>query len=70
MTRELKKLLTLPARVATKDYIDVVDGESGEVVKSVDVTGRPTRERDRVEDGMNINLDHSRYFTRRRMERA
>ena len=43
--------------------IDVVSYETGEVVKSVDVRGKAERTVDKVDRGMQINLDHEKYFT-------
>lgn len=37
---------------------------SGDVVHTVDCTGKSERQIDRIEYGLNINLDHDNYFTR------
>lgn len=69
MTRALKKLLTLPRRRKKETVaLEVVDGETGEVVRSIDMRGRGERAVDRIDDELNINLNHERYFTRRREE--
>ena len=43
-------------------FVEVVDAESNEVIKTLELANLRTAEK--VEDGMNINLDHARYFTR------
>ena len=43
--------------------VEVVHFETEEVVKSLDAKSE-TRA-DKLEDGLNINLDHDNYFTRR-----
>ena len=42
--------------------VDVIHSETGEVVHTVEVG--PARKAERVEDGMNINLDHDKFHTR------
>lgn len=44
--------------------IQIVSTERHEVIKSIDVTGKSKRQIEKIEDGMNINLDHDHYFTR------
>lgn len=44
-------------------YIEILTW-SDEVVKRMDVTGKSDRAIDRIEDGMNINLNHDEYHTR------
>lgn len=46
----------------TNFYVEIVDDETEEVVKRMG----PHTERtaDRIEDGVNINLNHERFFTR------
>lgn len=41
--------------------VDVVDNKTGKTVKSVGPKG--ARVATRLEDGMNINLDHERFHT-------
>lgn len=45
-------------------YIEVVRFTDQRVVKRVDVTGRSSRSADKVERGMNTNMNHAEYFTR------
>lgn len=42
--------------------VEVVDSDTLEVVKTLHVYG--LRQAQKTEDGMNRNLNHSRYFTR------
>lgn len=44
-----------------KTYVEVVDRETETVIHAVDCTGRNP---DRVERGININLNSKKYFTR------
>lgn len=46
-----------------RKYIEILTW-SDEVVKRMDVTGKSDRAIDRIEDGMNINLNHDEYHTR------
>lgn len=46
-----------------KKYIEIVNTSSNVVVKRIDVTGSGERSIGRVEDGVNINLNHNNYFT-------
>lgn len=46
-----------------KTYIEIRKIDTDEVVKRVDVTDRSERSIERVEDGMNINLNHAEYYT-------
>ena len=39
--------------------------DTGEEIKRVDVTGKHTRQIERIEMGMLINLDHEKYYVRR-----
>jgi len=48
-----------------KTVIEIVRFEGGEVVQEVDVTGHGEGYIQRCEAGMNINLNHREYFTRR-----
>ena len=43
-------------------FVEVVDAESQEVIKSIECANLRTAEK--VEDGMNINLNHMSFFTR------
>ena len=42
--------------------VEVVDETTGDVVKAIPCTSQ--RQAERVEGGININLNHERYFTR------
>lgn len=44
--------------------IEVVSYETGEVVKALDCAGKSESAVDRIERGMNVNLDHERFYTR------
>lgn len=46
-----------------KKYIEIRRHDNDEVIHRVDVTGRSDRSIERVDDGMNINLNHSEYYT-------
>lgn len=48
-----------------KTVISIVKMDTGEVVKEVDVTGQSEGFIERCEAGININLNHGEYFTRR-----
>lgn len=47
----------------TYTYIEVVEFDKG-VAHRIDVTGKSDRAVDRVEEGMQHNLNHERFFTR------
>lgn len=47
-----------------KKYIEIVAYGSDEVVKRLEVTGKSNREIERIDRGMNINLNHEDYYTR------
>jgi len=44
-------------------YIEVREFD-GNVVKRIDVTGKPSSAIDKCENGINRNLNHDKYFTR------
>lgn len=46
-----------------KTYIIVIDLRTNEVVRKVDVTGKPQRQIERVESGMLINMDTENFVT-------
>lgn len=50
-----------PKRIAIIEYDNGHDTHVE--VKSVDVTGKSASQIDRVESGMNINLNHDRFYT-------
>lgn len=45
-------------------YVEVVNSETGEVVNTLGPA--PERKADKIEDGVNINLNHEKYHTRLR----
>jgi len=47
-----------------KKYIEIVRTQDNIVVKRMDVTGSGERSIDRIESGVNINLNHKEYMTR------
>ena len=44
-------------------YLEIKSYEDGKVVKRLDVTGYGDRQLDRIESGMNINLNHEAFYT-------
>jgi hypothetical protein len=42
-------------------YLEIRKTETGEVVKSLNVTGKSERQIDRIWSGMSINLNHDEY---------
>lgn len=50
--------------MSKRKYLEVVAFDGDRVVKRLDMTRKPERHVDKVDDGMNINLDHENYFTR------
>ena len=47
-----------------KKYLEVVKSSTEEVVKSIDVTDSSDRYIEKMEIGLNINLNHDQYYTR------
>lgn len=45
--------------------IEIVEYSTQEVVESFDMRGKSVREVGRIESGMNRNLDHERFYTRK-----
>ena len=45
-----------------KYYIEVVEYESGEVVSRMEASSE--REAEKIDRGVNINLNHENYYTR------
>jgi len=43
-------------------YLEIRKYEGNEVVKRMDVTGMSERKIDRIDSGMNINLNHKEYY--------
>lgn len=48
--------------ICRRRFIDVCDKRTGAIVRRIEVSER--HDPDRVERGININLDHQRYETR------
>jgi hypothetical protein len=46
-----------------KKYLEIIQTADSKVVKRIDVTGNGDRAIDRVERGININLNHAQYHT-------
>lgn len=46
-----------------KKYLCIVNFKSKKVVKKLDVSDKSTNSIDRIENGMNINLNHDEYYT-------
>lgn len=44
-------------------YLEIRKYEGNEVVKRMDVTSMSERKIDRIDSGMNINLNHKEYYT-------
>ena len=47
-----------------KTYIEIRKYENDKCVKRIDVTGKTQRQIDKIENGMNINLNHEEYYTK------
>jgi hypothetical protein len=45
-------------------YIEVVDYKTKKVIHRMDVSSKSERSVERIEDGLNINLNHDKYFSR------
>ena len=46
-----------------KTVIQIIEYGSGNVVHEVEVTGMTERQIGKIEQGMNINLNHSSFYT-------
>ena len=44
-------------------YLEITEFSTGNVVKRIDVTGKSERTIDKIDDGLNINLNHDKYYT-------
>lgn len=44
--------------------IEVYDKKTQEVIHTVDVTGKTMSQAEKVEDGIHVNLDYKKYWTR------
>lgn len=49
--------------VKSKRVIQVISFSNREVVHELDVTGKTDRQIDKIDRGLNINLNHSEYYT-------
>ena len=47
-----------------KCSICIIEYETGKTVKEIDVTGKTDRQVEKVDDGLQINLNHERFYTR------
>ena len=47
-----------------KKYLEIIEFGTNEVVKRTDVSSLTERGVQRMENGMNINLNHDKYFTK------
>lgn len=47
-----------------RDKIEIVEYSTEAVVESVDVSGKNERQIDKIDRGININLDHDKFYTR------
>jgi hypothetical protein len=47
-----------------KRYIEIVETKTDKIVLRSDVTEKSEKNIERIEYGMNINLNHSKFFTR------
>ena len=47
----------------THYYVEIVEYETEQVVDRIDC-GASGRRADRIDDGVNINLNHERFYTR------
>ena len=46
-----------------KKVIQIIESKTGNIIHEVDVTGYNERAIDRIESGMNTNLNHDQYHT-------
>jgi hypothetical protein len=60
--RELEKLLRLDRDPVA--YLRVIDGETGQIVRTHDVTGRTKQQIEAMKKQIHGEIDLSRYFTR------
>jgi len=44
--------------------IEVIEYNTGKIVKTLDVSGKSEQAIDRIDIGLNINLNHDRFYTR------
>jgi len=44
--------------------IEIVDYKTSEIIQVINCAGKTERQVNKIDDGLNINLNHSEYFTR------
>ena len=49
--------------MSEKKSIEVIKYKDGKSVKSIDVSGKSDSTIDRIDSGININLNHEEYYT-------
>ena len=49
--------------IMKKKYLEIINIDTDAVAKRIDVTGKNDRHIEKIEDGMNINLNHNVYYT-------
>ena len=47
-----------------KAYIQVVSFETEEVIHQIEITGKTHTQIERIDNGLNINLNHEKFYTR------
>jgi hypothetical protein len=45
------------------EYLEIIKFEGDQIVKRIDVTGMSAGQQDKLDRGLNINLNHEEYFT-------
>ena len=48
----------------SKRYIEIIHYDTGEVFNKIEVTGKSDRVIEKIDDGINRNLNHDRFYTR------
>ena len=43
--------------------LQIIEYETNKIIKDIDITGRGPRQIQSLDDGININLDHKRFYT-------
>lgn len=44
-------------------YLEIIQYNSGNVIKRMDLSGKTDNEIDKIDSGLNINLNHNEYYT-------
>ena len=60
---EAEKLLKEIEENQMNTYLEIKEYKTDKVVKRIDVTGKTDRMIDKIDSGMNINLNHEKYYT-------